>query len=253
MMLIALLALSLGQIAPLDSARYLPPGFEERLTFYESFDGAAANPGALTEEVAPLASAAGWAGAGAEVGGTAQKAAQWSSPALSPHLPLTIAFWWRLPDGCAPNAWFSWVHLFGRGYIGAFGRGGPWCGLTDTAGVLQIWDVPGVPGINDIWDRQLRQRLALDQAAWHHLALTVAGGSRVSLYLDGALAATDTLTSRAFGEADGLHRLVMGNDDSPRLLYDELLVLRRALSAAEVADYVRGMVALRALDQAHAP
>ena len=76
----------------------------------------------------------------------------------------------------------------GRGYISAFARGGPWCGLKDTAGVVQVYSIPGITNINGIYDTHLRDSLSLRKDQWHHTAMVVSAASLVSVFTDGKLA-----------------------------------------------------------------
>jgi len=245
-----LLWLSLAQPAPLPYL-YLPPALEDRLVYYRTFDspGGKAEVDTLTatEHRAPALASSGLVGKSGLTGGPAKAAWRLNAAGLSPHRPLTVMFWWRLPDGCPENGDYALLQLNGRGYLSTFGRGGPWCALSDTAAVLQIWNLPGIPNVNHIYDRGARQTLALDQRAWHHTALTVAGGTMVRLYTDGLPSAHSQLEGRPLGADDQINGLELGAESGLATAFDEVIVLARVLSDEEVADYVRGVRALLAI------
>ncbi|MBN1419807.1 MAG: hypothetical protein JXP34_13590, partial [Planctomycetes bacterium] len=141
---------------------------------------------------------------------------------------------------------FDLIYLRGaRGFIAHFARGGAegWCGLTDTAGVVQIYDLPGIADVNGIYDRRFRQHVDLRQGIWHHAALVVSAGTLVSAYIDGRLVFECRAQGRSFRPEDGFRTLSVGG----RILLDEVLILRRPLAGEEIADYVSGLRRMRGL------
>jgi hypothetical protein len=223
----------------------LPPALEDRLVYYRSFDTPDGRPELNTlpaqELRAPTPTPGGWSG---RCG--ARAALRLRSPGFSPHAPLSILFWWNLPRGCAPNGGYGLCALRGLGHVSVFGRGGPWCGLSDTGAVLQIWDLAGIVNVNDIYDDRPRVRLGLDQPdRWHHTALTFAGGRLVRLYTDGQPSTSATIAGRTFRAEDELRQLELGSDGPDATRLDEVIVLQRTLTEGEVADYVTGASRLR--------
>lgn len=225
----------------------VPPTLENRLVFYRSFDapdGAAEVNAGIEVVREPALLPAGYIGRGAST--SQEHSLLLVGPALSPHEPLTVALWWALEQTCPEQSGFGLLHLYGpKGFVSAFARGGPWCALDDTAAVLQVWDVPGIPGINDIYDRRVRHSLDLSAGAWHHLTLTVAAGQEVRLFVDGRRATTAHLTSRGFGADHDLTRLNLGAAYGPTVFVDELMIWRRTLTDAEIADLVTAAAQLR--------
>ena len=230
---------------------YLPPALEDRLVYYRTFDGESGRAEVdrlpLAEQRGPALGSSGLVGKSGVTGGPVKAAYRLTGAGLSPHGPLTVMFWWRLPQPMPVNGGFELLGLNGRGYISVFGRGGPWCGLADTAMVLQSWNLLGIPNINNIYDNAPRKSLALDEPRWHHTALTVAGGRMVRLYTDGQPSTHNQLESRPLGVEDQIQQLEIGGEGSPTLHLDEVLVLARVLDDTEIADYVRGVKALLAI------
>ena len=224
----------------------IPPSLEGRLIYYRSFSAEAPEVDGLAGQTvaSPAIVPDGWAG---PCGRTAKETPLvLRSEQCSPHEPLTIAFWWSLSQECGENEGYSLLHLAGGNrFVSLFGRGGPWCALTDTAAVLQVYNLPGIQDVNGIYDRKIREHLALQAGVWHHTALTFAGANVVRLYTDGQPTYRITLTGRNFTADDGLQELAVGSRYGAATLVDELAVWRRTLSAPEIADWHAAMVALR--------
>ncbi|MBI5834413.1 MAG: hypothetical protein HZB16_19115 [Armatimonadetes bacterium] len=248
-----LLCLSVGQPRYANPLLYpyLPPALEDRLVYYRTFDAPGDKPEvdalAAAEQSAPALASTGLVGKSGQVGGPVKAGFRLAADGLSPHGPLTVMFWWQLPEPMPANGGYSLCQLNGRGYISVFGRGGPWCGLSDTAAVLQIWNLPGIPNINNIYDGSPRKSLTLDQPVWHHTALTVAGGRMVRLYTDGQPSTHNQLEGRPISPDDQIHQLELGSGGGPTTRIDELMVLARVLDDEEIAGYVRGVRALLAI------
>jgi hypothetical protein len=229
----------------------LPPWIEDRLVYYRTFDAADGKPEVDTlhaQEIrAPGLAGDGFVGRCGVTGGPSHAILRLKSPGFSPDDPLSVSFWWSLPGGCPPNSGYGLLSLSGRGYISLFGRGGPWCGLTDVAAVLQIWSVDGVRNVNDVYDTRIRSTLDLSPGIWHHSALTVASGSLVSVYTDGVLVTRVPLEGRPLAPRDELATLELGAESGDGTRLDEVLVLQRTLTDAEVSDYVTGVRMLKAV------
>lgn len=164
-------------------------------------------------------------------------------PAVSPHRPLTLAFWWALPQDLAVDGGFQLFSLHGAGLVSLFCRGkGEWCALQRPAGVLQVYYFQGIQNINGIYDFDLLSSLDLRRGVWHHTAVVFRRASTVQVYTDGRLVTEATLSGREFVAADNLQMLVLGGP----LWLDELMVLDRAVEGEMVADYVRGVRQARA-------
>lgn len=162
--------------------------------------------------------------------------------ALSPHRPLTISFWWALPRDLPIDGAFGLFQLTGRGFVAAFTRGkGEWCALQEPAGVLQVYDFPGIQDHNGIYDPKLSRSLDLRAGAWHHTAAVFRHASSVELYTDGVRVAEAATLGRELSEEDAIRSLSLGGG----VLLDEVLILDRAVDAEGIEDYRRGMLRLR--------
>jgi hypothetical protein len=230
----------------------LPPALEDRLVYYRSFNAPGGKPEidqlAAKELQAPVIGEGGLLGHCGVTGGPGKALLRLKSPGLSPAGPLTIMFWWSLPAGCAPNSGYGLLGLTGRGYISIFGRGGPWCGLSDVGAVLQCWSMDGIKNVNDIYDFRIRETLSLAQrGGWHHTALTVAGGRTVAVCTDGLPVTSVQLEGRPIGPQDDLTTLDLGADGGDGTLLAEVMVFQRTLTADEIADYVTAVRGLRAV------
>lgn len=225
----------------------VPPFVEERLVYFHPFDAEAPtlNRASVSATGRPVLVDEGFSGRCAAMAGG--RPFVLTGAALSPHRPLTVAFWWSLPDGLERNAGGQFLAITGRtgGYISVFVRGGPWCALHDSAHVMQVYRFRGIQDHNGIFDRTLRQNVSLGRANWHLTVLTVANGAEIKLYLDGELAADHDLRGRALTEEDGLERLTLGPFAGPSGLYvDELMILDAALDGRQVRamyDAVRSL------------
>ena len=229
----------------------LPPSFEDRLLYYNSFDGAGGKPQACSDSVEPRGTltiaANGFRGKGALTG--KQGWLQLQSADFSPHLPLTVSFWWALMDDHRVEGSFGLVHLGGgRGMVSHFSRGkGEWCALERPAGILQVYYIPGVKNVNGIYDRDLMGHVDLRGGVWHHTALVFRGASLVEVYTDGEKAWETRLVGRSFEASDKLHDLVLGTRGGAPMLIDEIIVLRRALTPDDIRRYVRALRQMRAV------
>lgn len=234
---------------PIDSA-FCPPAWSDSLIYYQSFDAPSALPEINTaklhlRDTLPAAPAGFHRSGGLPSGNHKALHLAADTLALSPHKPLTIAFWWSLKDELPENGGFNLVQLNGRGWISHFARGGPWCALKDTASVVQIYNLPNINNVNGIYDTSFRQNLSLKKGQWHHTALVLSAASLVSVYTDGRLVFESRTAGRPFSPDDNFKSLTLGG----QILLDEVLILNRPLTADDIAEYV---TAFRQIRQAYA-
>ena len=220
---------------------YLPPEIAGRVVFYHTFSGGADRPeinriGAKVQAAA--ATPQGLAGRGID------GSVHLTGLALGLNRPLTVSLWWRLREPLKPDGGFGLISLNGRGYLSNFVRSGPWCGLKEPHFVTQVYSWPNVSNVNDI--QGAVGPLGAD--AWHHAALVVSAGSRVSTYWDGVLRSEFHVNGRMFGTEDVLGSMHLGQDGPARpMAIDEVMVLDAALGAEAVRDYVTAVRRLGAV------
>lgn len=238
---VALSATPVGAETPPQDCPWVPPSWESRLTYYNSFDSpdgsAEVNVAGLTEKAKPATGPGGIVGRCARSEG--RQGLALSGAALSPHRPLAVSFWWALLEEAKLDSGFSLLHLSGsKGFVSHFARSGPWCGLERPAAVLQVYYLPGIANVNGIYDWDLLGHLNLQPGVWHHTALVFSAASLVELYTDGRKVWEVRLTGRNFAESDGLSELVLGGlHGGLRVALDEVMILDRPLTAAEIGDY----------------
>ena len=227
----------------------LPPAFEDRLLYYNGFEQTEAEVRA--EQVEPKGKMAlapdGFLSKGALAGKRGWL--QLKSEAFSPHLPLTVSFWWALVEDHKIDGGFGLFHLGGgRGFVSHFSRGkGSWCALPRPAGILQVYNIPGIRNVNGIYARDLMAHVDLRGGVWHHTALVFRGASLVEVYTDGEKAWETRLRGRSFEATDGLHDLVIGTRGGAAMVIDEVVILRRALTPDDIARYVTALRQMRAV------
>jgi len=231
------------------AAAGLPPSFEDRLLYYNGFEGAEAEVRA--EQVEPKGKLEvapdGFLGKGALTGKRGWL--QLKSEHFSPHRPLTVSFWWALVEDHKVDGGFGLMHLSGgRGFVSHFSRGkGDWCALPRPAGILQVWAIPGIRNVNGIYDRDLMAHVDLRGGVWHHTALVFRGASLVEVYTDGQKAWETRLRGRPFEATDKLHDLAIGTRGGAPMLIDEVVILRRALLPDDIARYVAALRQMHAI------
>ncbi len=231
----------------------VPPELEDRLLYYHGFEQVGGRPEISDASVAQVGNVNsvpdGMRGRGALTGKSG--ALQLRSPEFSPHKPLTVMFWWALAEDAKIDSGFGLVHLQGRGIISHFSRGkGEWCALQRNAAILQVYYFPGIQNVNGIYDADWADHVELKAGVWHHTALVIQGASLVEVYTDGRLAWSVRTDGRPFNEEDKVNEVTVGTRGAPGLAIDEVLILRRALTAAQIADYV---TAIRQMRQAAYP
>jgi hypothetical protein len=111
--------------------------------------------------------------------------------------------------------------------------------LKEPTFVYQVVAFPGIPQYNNCWGG----RAMLEPGDWHHAALTVANAAEIRVYRDGTLQDTILPKGRPFRENE-IHTAAIGSRGHPMTL-DELLVLDRALTPDELAEYVTASRSLR--------
>ncbi|MBL7222632.1 MAG: hypothetical protein ISS72_02140 [Candidatus Brocadiae bacterium] len=226
----------------------LPPFLEDRLVYYHSF--ASATPEVNRAGAEPRSRVV--VGEGGVRGdcllGTKPQPLVLRSDALSPHRPLSVLFWWALAEEPTAETCFGLFHLSGRGMVSHFSRGkGQWCALEKPAGILQVWNFPGIRNVNGIYDRDWRKSVSLKKGVWHHAAMVFHGASLVEVYTDGRRAWSVRLMGRPFAAEDKVQDLVLGSRTAMPVALDEVIILRRALAAAEVRRYVAIITQMRAV------
>ena len=164
----------------------LPASWDEHVVFYHSFSHSAEQaeiplPGSHVLSGQHGERVAGLTGYGFRH--TDGKAALTLQPMQwSLAKPITVSMWWRLAEPMKPETGFHLVTLGANGYISNFVRGkGEWCALQKPTFVIQSYNFPGISNVNGIGygDGWVSERV------WHHVALAVVGGLRVSVYWDG--------------------------------------------------------------------
>ncbi|HUT37616.1 MAG TPA: LamG-like jellyroll fold domain-containing protein [Planctomycetota bacterium] len=226
----------------------VPPALEDRLIYYHGFEQIGGRPEVNAADAAQVGNVnsvpEGMRGRGALTGKSG--ALQLRSPELSPHKPLTVMFWWALAEDAKIDSGFGLAHLQGRGIISHFSRGkGDWCALQRNAAILQVYYFPGIQNVNGIYDADWAEHIELRTGVWHHTALVIQGASLVEVYTDGRLAWSVRTDGRPFNEEDRLSDLTIGTRGSPGVAIDEVLILRRALTAGEIAGYVAAIRQMR--------
>jgi hypothetical protein len=226
---------------------YLPPGWAERVVFYDSFESSPGEPEVNRIQARlPQATgerAEGFVGQGFRTPcGPQHKAAfEIVSPALSIHRPLTVMCWWRLDAPMQETTGFNLLNLHGNGpYLPHFVAGkGPWCALKEPTFIYQVVNFPGIPQYHNSWGG----RAWFEPGEWHHVAMTVANANEVRVYRDGQVCETILPKGRAFKEGE-INAAVFGSQGHPMTI-DEALVVDRALTPEELADYVLAACSLR--------
>ena len=230
----------------------VPPAWEDRVVFRHSFGTAIAvpeqNTGAIVlEQTGGRLVPDGLIGNGFRLPdfseGTA-KSLTLRSPAFSPDKPLTVMLWWRLDQDVAETGGYGILtlnHNAKPGYLTCFIAGkGEWCALKQPTWVYQFYNFPGLGNDNNVWTG----RAVTQAGVWHHTALTVANRREIAWYQDGVHRNGFIVRGRDLGK-DELSALTIGGYRQLQpMTIDEFLVLDRALSAAEIAEYVRAAGAL---------
>lgn len=245
-----------GQDPPTDVCAkylYIPPDLAGSVVFYHSFSRRAEEPeinllkaritNAGNGQIAPALTGNGYRH-------TAKKGAGLGLTGLDRPLtkPVTVSLWFRLDEPMKPETSFHLISLRANGYISNFVRGkGQWCALEQPTFVIQLYRFAGISNVNGIrfghaW---------LPERQWHHAAVSVSEGSRVRVYWDARLRSDLTTKGRLFNAGDAIKSIDLGPHwlGHPMTI-DEVLILNRALSPADVRAYV---TAVRKLAEARFP
>ncbi|NQT50548.1 hypothetical protein HQ576_00770 [bacterium] len=229
-------------------ATAVPPFLEDRLVYYHSFASATPEVNRVGAELRSKLAVGEGGVRGRCSGGPKPQALVLRGEAFSPHRPLSVLFWWALAEEPTAETCFGLFHLSGRGMVSHFSRGkGQWCALEKAAGILQVWNFSGIRNVNGIYDRDWRQSVSLRKGVWHHAALVFRGASLVEVYTDGRRAWSVRLMGRSFAPEDKVQDLVLGSRTEMPVTLDEVIILRRALAAADVRHYVDIITQMRAV------
>ncbi len=246
-----LLAYSVSSGAGMADHISLPPSWENRIIYYQSFerdDGAPDINIADLKLVEAMKTDTNGIRGRCAIPGSA-KSLLLSGSTLSPHRPLTVSFWWSLQEDATKDSGFGLFQLTNeRGFISHFARSGPWCALDRPAGVLQVYYLPGIKNVNGIYDRDFMAHAELKTGVWHHTALVFTAGSLVSLYLDGERVSQVRVTGRSFQESDQLHEMILGSSGGLPVALDEVVILDRPLLDEEIADYFKAIRQMNQID-----
>ena len=234
---------------PAAACLYLPPWLEDRVVYYQPFEGDPKAPviNRIQAEtgVARGTLVPGLAGKGLQDATPAKSAGPVTlrSPALRPDRPLTLSVWWRLDAPLAAETCFHLLTLRGgRGMVANFVRGkGDWCALTEPRFVFQVVYYEGIPAINGIWHGDAW----VEPAVWHHAAMVFRNAAEVDVYWDGTRRSHYAIKGRPFTVTDGGSVEIGPNWLFHPMTLDEVMVVDRALSAEEVAAYVLAVQHLR--------
>jgi hypothetical protein len=235
-----------------DAYMYIPPWMADHVVFYHTFAQGPDKPeiNLLGAKLAapPGTAAPGLTGPGfrASDGQTKRMGLQLQGVALALHKPLTVSMWWRLDAPMKETTGYPLIGLHAaHGYISNFIAGkGPWCGLTRPAFVTQCYSFPGVSNVNGIWDGDGWAK----ENVWHHSAITVAGGSEISIYWDGVRRSRTNVNGRLFGPEDAVKTIHLGPDGAGHpMTLAEVLVLDGALTADEIRAYMTSVQALASM------
>ncbi len=226
----------------------LPPFLEDRLVYYQSFDQPEPEVNRTGAKPRRAFTPAPGGVRGMCAAPNTPRAFDLRSESFSPHRPVTFSFWWSLREEPTPETGFGLFHLSGRGYVSHFSRGrGTWCALQRPAAVLQVWNIPGVRNVNGIYDHHWASTIALRAGVWHHAALVFRGASLVEVYTGGERAWSVRLRGRELRQEDGLHSLVLGNRRGIPVALDEVVILRRAVTARDIRRYVAALRQMQAV------
>ena len=235
-MLISTIMLIIGYTTPYIS---LPPSWEDRVIYYQSFDQGKPEINTSGIELVEMMDTGSAGIRGRCAIPSEAKSIQLKGKALSPDKPLVVSFWWSIQKEADKDSSFGLFHLTnGKGFISNFVRSGPWCALEKPAAVLQIYYLHDIQNVNGIYDYDIVNSLALKREEWHHTAIIFTAGSMVSIYTDGKMVSHIRLTGRSFSESDNLKIMILGSNGGLPIALDEIIILDRPLMDEEIAEYV---------------
>ena len=233
-------ALAAESDVPVQRYLYVPPSWGEHVVFYHSFSRGTEKPEIPLPDACVLGEARGDRTAGLTGHGfrpTGGKAALTLQQMRWPLAkPITVSMWWRLEEPMQPETGFHLITLAANGYVSNFVRGkGPWCALQKPTFVIQSYNFPGISNVNGIGygDGWVTEKI------WHHVAITISEGSRVTVYWDGRPRSEFAVKGRLFASDDVVRSIQWGPHWLTHpMTIDELIVLDQALGGEQVADYV---------------
>ena len=159
-------------------------------------------------------------------------------PAVKPVNNMTYSCWFKLLTELPPNGGGGLFSIAGGSrneqFVSLFSRGGPWCGLKDTAAVFQVQNVPGVSAVSDIFDRNFRA--AFTAGKWHHVAMTIADGYEIRCYFDGKKVHEVMLNGRTFTNKDVFGIMDVGSYGG-KILIDNLMIATITMPDEEIKAY----------------
>lgn len=226
----------------------VPPFFEDRVIYYNSFDDAKGTPqinaAGLTQPGEVPTTGGGIIGRGLDC--AKLQAFTLTGEAISPHKPITLSLWWCMTKDVPIDGGLGMLHLQGKGIVSNFVRGkGEWCGLQKPCAVFQVYYFPGIGNVNGLYDGSIWDRGALKAGVWHNTVLTISAGTSLSLYTDGQRVCQVHTVGRPFALEDGIRSAAFGCQTG--MLVDEVMVLDRALASWEVAEYYEAIRQMRAV------
>jgi hypothetical protein len=154
------------------------------------------------------------------------------SPELGFQNNRTVTFWFKLLEKPSKNGSMSMFYLRGRGFVAAFTRSGPWCGLKQSALVTQMIKLKGIKNSNRIVDRKFAEHYPENK--WHFFAIT-SNGKTVSTYLNGKLVSS-MHAQRPFNKQDNLSNMNIFEFKSVSVLLDDLTIFDLPLTKEQLKN-----------------
>jgi hypothetical protein len=156
--------------------------------------------------------------------------------------PLTVSFWWAPRAELGENQGIQLLDITsvpregagGDSYIGHILRGGgsdKWCGLNDTAAILQIQHFENFTDVNKIYDKGIRDRVNADGGKWHNITMVISGEVPVQLYWDGELV-TEVQGGGSFTAREFIKKIIFGP-----VSLDNVIILNVAATGDEILSY----------------
>ena len=154
--------------------------------------------------------------------------------------PYTVMFWWRPTKEMKLESGVNFLTVSGdngRYILNRISGKQEWCQLPSPTITTQLQNCPGITNINDVGTRIWYD----EPGRWHHVAMTVYGGSDIKVYYDGAVKNIVTATGRQFKSGE-FNRIAIGSIDGDWPAdFDEIILLDRALTDTEIAAYYKSI------------
>ena len=155
--------------------------------------------------------------------------------------PLTVSFWWAPRAELGEDQGTQLLDITsvpkegaGDAYISNILRGGgsdKWCGLSDTAAILQIQRFESITDVNKIYDKVIRDRVNADGGKWHNITMVISGEVPVQLYWDGELV-TEVQGGGSFTAREFVKKIIFGP-----VSLDNVIILNVAATGDEILSY----------------